>query len=642
VNREASSNQFSARVLEDASLGELVRLQSSTFLLLVIFLFAAFFSAETEAEEGPRGYPMLFHLLPAKHWVAGRLPSGKDFERVMDEMLPEGQVYLYREGEMKPTLVLEANAVGRVPAGKWFWIAEANGYVSSFSGSFMVSDEMEAEPYAEPRVIVWSVVPACRIDLDKERSWKGVQRLDFVSFPYNMVYLLFPGDRDGLWLPVGHNLTYSVDNRGLQGMADLGACRQFEVVTLPPPESPPSGRQDFMVHLVPREDVDVEKLNWDELSVAFETTRKDAVLGPAPTGRLWTGERWTVFFLDVPAAENWNLVARHPNLRSVVAPVEFVEGTAVELPPEELKPRREVRYHVDFKSKRPHGETKILTYYCGRERRPPKEVGQCSVRVRDQELQAGVHEYVLDNLDDGLYWLYAVIDDETLFALGSNVEIFLDPKTDDVPLLPLLPVHEMEIYGNVLVEDEPVEGVVKLIPKIAAPDVSTYRTEFGRARVFPTDKDLLYHMYYFGRIQWFESFPPEEGEGGPVRGLYPGTEILQACSDDGFCRTYNFHSRLAGEGRLDFAVDAGQRLTLGVSEGFRFPTLTLVPDDLLFAFSRTGSYIYFRTDRDGFLSLRNVSPESPVVPEVFTSFAGYTGSVSLSNVFDGYLDLVVE
>jgi len=793
------------------------------------------------AQESPHGFPMLFHLLPESHWAPGKAPTSQELEGAIDDMLTEGQIYLYREGDEKSTVTLEANEVGNVPAGKWHWIAEAPGYVSSFSGSFMISAAMAADPHAKQKTIIWSVVPACRIELNKDRKWETVHRLDFVSFPRNMLYPLFPEDRDSLWLPTGHNLTYSMGNRGLQGLTDLGACRQFELVTVDPPEPPAVDRQDFMVHLAPREDVDRDRLDWNKLSVFFEAVRKDAMLGPAPTGRLWTGARWTLFFLDVPAAGTWNLVARHPKLRSVVVAVDSVGGSARELSPEELKPRRDFSFEADFKPKHPHKVAELLTYYCGRSRRPPKEKGQCGTRIDRQPFQDGLHEYALENLDDGLYWFYAVIDDETLFALGSNVEIFLDPENDDVPFFPRLPLHEMEIYGNILVAGEPVEGAVKLIPRISTPDMATDRFEHDRARIFPTDKDLLYHIYFFGGIQWFEHFPPVEGEEEPVRGLYPGTAMLQACASDGICRGYNFHSRFAGEGRLDLDIDSGRSLTvkavdaadgsllasaeiyvrdstnvidfdhgevrfveppggeatvyttdsegrvhftvpenmdspmtvgkkgyqrwkgyppagaetlevalepdvekpaesgikvvfedddepvrdgyfllaredglrdLKCSEatnsagivffhescldiglavfvhpralikifnkkllaivpevriqraperpillrvtdadaqpvadlpvGFRFRSLTLDPNDLLFAFSRTGGYIYFRTDRTGHLALRNVSPDSSDVPEVFATLSGYAGSVSLSDALEGVLELVVE
>jgi hypothetical protein len=42
------------------------------------------------------------------------------------------------------------------------------------------------------------------------------------------------------------------------------------------------------------------------------------------------------------------------------------------------------------------------------------------------------------------------------------------------------------------------------------------------------------------------------------------------------------------------------------------------------------------------LALRNVSPDSPQVPEVFATMSGYSGNVSLSNTFEGVLDLVVK
>lgn len=74
----------------------------------------------------------------------------------------------------------------------------------------------------------------------------------------------------------------------------------------------------------------------------------------------------------------------------------------------------------------------------------------------------------------------------------------------------------------------------------------------------------------------------------------------------------------------------------------RFRSVTLDPNDLLFAATKTRRQIYFRTDRDGQLVLRNVSPDAPAVPEVFVAFGDYTGSVSLADAFDGVVELVVE
>jgi len=816
---------------------------------LIVFLQTSLLSmlalaprcAAAEASADPTGYPMLFHLLPASYWVDGKLPPTAELEKSIDDFLPEGKIYLYREREEKPSVILDASLPGRVPPGKWLWIAEASGYVSTFSGSFTISDEMAADPGAAEKILVWPVVPACRVHLDEKANWKGVQRLDFVSFTHNVVYLLFPEDRDSLWIPAGHNLTYSTDNRGLQGMTDLGACRQFELVNVAPPEAPLADRQDFMVHLPPREDVNADTLNWDELIVAFERLRPGGPeeLTLAPVGRLWAGGRWTLFFLGVPVAGNWNLVAHHPKLRSVFAPVDSVGGSARELPPQELKPRRDVTYSVDFKTKRPHEDAKIVAYYCGRAPRPPKGVTECASIVQKLPLHEGLHEYLLENLDDGLYLVDAAIDGERLFGLGSNVNLYLDPTGDQVSFLPVIPIHEMEIYGHILVSGEPVEGAINLIPPSKLSVESVDRFEMPRS--FPTDPDLLYHLYFFGRIHWSEHFSPEEGAAEMVRGLYPGSEKVQACSADGFCRTYNFHSTFAGEGRLDFEIDTGRKLIVevtddedaqaivdawvlvrdttnvidfdhgevrfidppgaeatlyftdaegraylrlpeelqepmsvrktgyqsfrglppagaevlevslekdvekpaasgirvvfaddgqpvsqgyflliredgtrdfrcskatshdgtvwfsdgclgigtavflhpgalirifnqrllslvpevrveralarplvlrvtdadaqpvaGLAVGLRFTTVTVTPNDLLFAAGRTASRIYFRTDGDGHLVLRNVSPDASDVPTIFAAFGDYTGSASLADAFDGVVDLVVE
>lgn len=253
-------------------------------------------------------------------WLVPEGTRGEEDDLERDDILPDGTIWFYQQGDYSPTLSLSANQRHQIPFGVWNWIAEADGYVSISSG---VIKNRKPLPEAVDKRLVWDLVPACELHLEESPGWSEVERLDVVSLDRGAVIPVLPEHRRSLWVPTGRNLVYSVVDRQLAGFRLLEPCEQIDDVALEPPAPPAADMQDLMVGVVIPEGLD---------PVAAQVFLESATAAPVPaTAGVWAANQGTFFFLSVPA-EPMQLVVRHPELQDATLSVEPASGSARELP----------------------------------------------------------------------------------------------------------------------------------------------------------------------------------------------------------------------------------------------------------------------------------------------------------------------
>jgi hypothetical protein len=496
---------------------------------------------------GAATHEVTFYLVPEAEWQNGS-PSPQSF-------LPEGTVLLYRPGDYEPELTLSANERHEIPSGTWYWIAESPGYVSVASGAI---NAPEAGP-ALRKNIVWPMVPACELNLG-EANWEGVQRLDAVSLDRQALFPVTPQRRQRLWIPEGRYLTYSVGARGIQGISRIERCKTPETVEVKRPGAPPPDRQALVVSaLFPEGAIDPIR----ETEAVVEALGKRA--NPArqgPDASFVAGQRITWFFLDLAAARPLNLAIRHPEIQSHTVPLEPLGGSVIEPAEIQLRNRADLELVVDYAPARPHKRQETLLYHCSHRPAPnlatfdPRSCSQLEVTLT---LAPGVQSFTIPDLDVGWYVPETWIDDERIFGLANNYRIEVKAEDSGTFTSPILLLKEDHIFGHLLQDGEATEGEVRLEAPTPA---------FGPTRRFPTDEDLLYHLYYFGSLpeRYGRNLLPEglqDRDDEELRGLY-FTYVLRACNLDGFCRLFHHRSTLSGSGRLDLELGGGRGLAVEV------------------------------------------------------------------------------
>lgn len=485
------------------------------------------------------GWLMTFRLVPVRYWDTPEGPHGHE--------LPEGTVRLYRHGSYDAELVGRAGEPIPIPPGDWVWVAEAPGFVSTFTNSLRVP---EGGPVRE-RDFTVPVTPACQLVLAEDRRWQALDRLDVASLDEAAVYPVLPNERRELWVPQGNHLAYGVESGEIRGIGPIGHCRRDERIGLPYPEPPTPDRQSLVIsaRLPDFRDRD----GHDELVVELLDPRLRATTPPlAPDATLAQGQRATAFFLDVAAEHPVELSIRHPSLRSATEPVEPEGGSVREVDVGTLLDRRTLAVSVDYAPARDHGSAEIELRYCGRRRTdepPVLLLASCAEPLQRRPLEPGVRTYELPSLDDGQYLVSARVDGEMVPGLGQRVMPYLAPGSEESPV-EVARLTEMHVHGHLLRGDDPVRGTVRLE---AWSDDSGIPT-----RTFPTDDSLEYHLYYFARYptsgeavhfpEELRDTPPEE-----LPGLYCCFQV-SACGEGGACRTFNIHSAFTGEGRFDIEL----------------------------------------------------------------------------------------
>lgn len=477
-----------------------------------------------------------FRLVPLEHFPA----------RDAEDVLTSGTVYLYAHGAYEPELSGPVNEPISIPVGTWHWIAEAPGYVTVAGGTLSLGQDTDLS-----RSLLWPVVPACRYRLDEDPAWRRLNRVDVVSLDHHAVYPEVPGTRRHWNVPTGPAIAYTMGPRGLVAIARLEPCRQGEERVLEPPAPPARDRQSLLVQLVLPDDPNLDR---GSLEVFVERGPSSQ---PIPAdARVRSGRRVSAFFLDLPADAEHQLHVRHPALRGRSLPIAPLGGSVREVSAGELAPRRDVAFSVDYQPLAPHREAHLEAAYCGRRqdlRRPSmKACRPLDVRL---PLVPGLERYVFEGLDDGLYVVSAVIDGEVIHGLGRGFFPFLDPATDEPFQEPeRFTLRELEIWGHLLRDGEPVDGEVRLLP--IADDWPVRR--------FPTDEERLYRLTYFGQPPFGRSLPAGADRGDPeLLGLY-WFYHLAACDALGSCLVFDQESTIRGGGRLDLELGRGGRLWVKV------------------------------------------------------------------------------
>jgi hypothetical protein len=526
------------------------------------------------AGELERGRLITFRVAPTEAWDDAAGP--------FDDQIAGGSVSLFRPGAFVPELVEPIGAPFLLPPGRWVWVAEADGWVSSFTSAIDIPDEV----LRGEKALLVPVVPACRLGASDDPRWSRLERVDVVSLEEHAVYPLVPRHRRELWVPAGRYLAYAVAGGAVTGISAIESCEQHERKELAVPEPPARQRQSFLVSL--RLPEAVEAGERERLLALLEDAIGAAARPPAaPAAAVWQGRAASLFFLDLPADRALALDVRHPLLRTAREPVEPLGGSVRELALGELRERRDYEVAIDYRPARAHREERLELRWCGRERDEAGDeilVSRCRRAVAEAPLRPGPQTYTFAGLDDGQYLLTAVVDDEWVAGLGRDVAPFLDPAHDLPAPVEAHRLEEMEVYGHLLRDGEAVPGTVRLMPWDEGAGIPV--------RSAATDRDLLYHLFYFAR-----TLTPGQAQilPEPLRDRHPDELpglyccfALTACSDDGLCRPFNIHSTLTGGGRfdlplpgeatVDFAVVdagsgepiAGARLLLAPGPAFHF------------------------------------------------------------------------
>lgn len=486
----------------------------------------------------------------AVSFVLAPAPNGGP-PRAAGELGP-GRIQVFRKGDFKPSFVFAAGDPPHViSTGRWTWIADAPGYVSVGNGVLEVAD---ADPDAAPKVAASTMVPACELALATDRRWQRMDGLTLVSLPYSTVYPLDPKTVRAQQIPAGRYLAYSAGARGLLGIGSIARCKAGEVQPLRPPDAPAKNELDLLVHVsLP----DVPALDPQALAIAVtQGTGEGRSAVAAPSVGIWNGRRGSFFFLGVPAADGLEVSIVHPRLRTRNVPVGARGGGALELREVSLKPRRSLAFLVDYRPARAHQSAKVLAYQCGRKRLGGLDIDvrRCRYIGQEQLLKDGPSSLRFEDLDDGQYAIDAVVDGERVRGLGDRFAPFLDPHTDAPPNVSPLLLPEIEVYGSLLRDGQPMPGVVRL-----------WRLG-GSLQSFATDRDLAYHLFYFAHRAGREALAaiPEDLQQldrSAMRGLYD-IYTLEACDGSGACRLFDADSTLTGGGRLD--LDLGEDRGLDV------------------------------------------------------------------------------
>jgi hypothetical protein len=598
-----------------------------------LLILAALILPSSAAPASELGLPVQFLLVPLERWNEGQ-PAKAD-------VLPEGTIRLFRAGEYEAALEFPANTTRLVPPGVWVWIAESPGYVSAGSGTLNVQERV-----APARNVLWPVLPACRITLGAASAWHGIDRVDFVSIDHRATYPVRPGRERSVAVPGGRWLAYAVGARGLVGITKPRACAASQELHLRTIAPPPADREELLVHVDLPEETEVAA---GELN---------ALVGGGPggpgiraAGKVWSARRVSFFFLDLPISGERRIEVAHPKLRRVSLRQEAVGGRAFELPPIAARARRAMTFQIDYRPKGEHREEQLVLVACGE--RPAssalQDSSECPGPRHEERLRPGLEVYRFGGLDDGQYFIEANIDGLVVQGLGSGLVPYLRPETEgDLALGPVL-LRELEIYGHLLVDDEPVAGEVRFVPPSRG---------YSSQTVFPTDADLTYHFRYFGhRYQEESSEIPEEGKkllGNEELGIY-WSRGLSACDAEGACRAFNIHSTFTGEGRWD--IDLGSRtiLTVEVTDaetGKPLPGVTVLTDPTPAVHFVRGRVFEampegiegqgFFTDRYGRARLRVPKPESFGLAVAERGFRPYRTRLSLPGGGDHPLPVALE
>lgn len=518
-----------------------------------------------------------------------------------ESFLEGGTVLYYRAGSYLPEVVGVLGQPTPLPYGDWHWIAHAPGWVTVEAGGLRLGKESGPEA-----TLVWPLVPACRVEVPPSRDWMSASRVDVVALEHGAVYPLHPRLLPSLWVPAGPYLVYAAGVRGLIGISEPGNCRPNDEITLAPIAPPEADRQDLMVSFRLPADTD------SPLDTLVVLEPKQGInLPPIPaTALTCTSGRLTAFFVGAEARTD-RLTVSHRQLRTFGRAVDGRGGQAEDLGElASLRPRRGLTLDLNFAPFEPEASGLLELRRCGLRRQIDAflRAEDCAESIAEARFRPGPQTFEFSDLDDGQYLLRATIGDEVLEGLGQAVHPYLAPDDHLEPPAIAVELRELEIFGHLLVDGDPIPGQVHLRPDLGSSNP---------LRSFSTDEELLYRLRYFGRFpRSFERrYLPEDARDLPnleLLGLYAASYTLEACSDLGACRTYNIHSTLTGEGRLDLELGTaepvdvelvsrhtGDPLPHGEIHYPRSPALHFFAGDVAFELPPGLEGEYVRTDSAG-------------------------------------------
>lgn len=140
-----------------------------------------------------------------------------------------GTVYLYREGSTQLEQSATPDEAIELVAGRWWWVAETQGYVSVDSGTY----EVPGAP--DNKTVHFSVplVPACTLTLTPDPRWKTISKIAVISLHYGSLYPLDPkAKRKSIAVPEGAYVVYAVGPHGRNRLGPPASCHAFESKTL--------------------------------------------------------------------------------------------------------------------------------------------------------------------------------------------------------------------------------------------------------------------------------------------------------------------------------------------------------------------------------------------------------------------------
>ena len=494
---------------------------------------------------------VIFELVPEALWNEGSPRPGS--------LLEDGTVRLYEVGTYTPAIVGRVGIPVVIPPGTWTWIAESEGWVSVVGSTLEVPERPSAG--SVPKTIVWPVVPACTLRLTGR--WTGVERLDAVSLATGATYPQSrPAENHTIRVPAGGWLVYGVRGGRLTGLGDPESCVRGDEIAIASPSLPGAHRQDLMLQ--------VELPDEMESSSAPLEVAVSAPPGAAfpPTASTRSGRRLrTFFFHDLPASDPLDLTVLHPSLRTVRVTLSPAGGSAREVKLN-LRTRSALVLEVDYRPRREHDRQAIELLRCDGARFAPDE---CS-KVAHRPLAPGFARYRFDAVDDGEYLVNAEVDDELVLGLGADLWQKVLPDSADVVRPPAVILEEMEIWGHLLADSEPIEGSLRLIPRSAAAAVRQATTE---------GESLVYHLFYFAQqpdasVRAVLPADLQDLDDEELRGLFYWYEI-QGCDAAGRCRSLPLRSFLIGSGRLDLDLGDNRGLDIEVVDAASGDPLTRVP-----------------------------------------------------------------
>lgn len=213
--------------------------------------------------------------------------------------LLDGEVIFYRDGAADPSFVRPIHTVVDIPAGRWWWRAEAPGWSSLDAGFVSISPTGKASCPRQLR----PAVRACHVQL-VPGALDGLSRIDVISLDRPATTPLVRGRDSACRL-----VAYSIGTRGLRAVSAVASCKQGEIVELDAPDEPGFDENDIMAHF----DLPEGAARAADLVVTLEA---GGVMPVLPLATVAFGSRVTTLFQRARVSLPYEVVARHPGLRT--------------------------------------------------------------------------------------------------------------------------------------------------------------------------------------------------------------------------------------------------------------------------------------------------------------------------------------